>query len=154
MSFKHSSKYTPKSIFSVTVAIFLALSASARITIAEERKSQVAKLGSYAYEAKPDDAAFAKFNPRLAPPPGPLLLKKGDRLAIIGDSITEQKIYSRIIETYLTVCVPQLEIQARQYGWSGERTEVSETNGPRLPEIQPNGRNPRLRHERYPLSSL
>ena len=123
MSFKHSSKHTPKSIFTVTVAILLALSASARLTVAEERNSQVAKLGSYAYEAKPDDAAFAKFNPRLAPPPGPLLLKQGDRLAIIGDSITEQKIYSRIIETYLTVCVPQLEIQARQYGWSGERTE-------------------------------
>ncbi len=123
MSFKHSSRHTLKSIFSVTVGILLALSTSTRLTIAEERKSQVAKLGSYAYEAKPGDAAFAKFNPRLAPPPGPLLLKQGDRLAIIGDSITEQKIYSRIIETYLTVCVPQLEIDTRQYGWSGERTE-------------------------------
>ncbi len=123
MSFKYSSRHTPKSIFSVTVGILLALSTSTRVTIAEERKSQVAKLGPYAYEAKPDDAAFAKFNPRLAPPPGPLLLKQGDQLAIIGDSITEQKIYSRIIETYLTVCVPQLEIDTRQYGWSGERTE-------------------------------
>ncbi len=28
--------------------------------------------------------------------------------------------YSRIIETYLTVCVPQLEITVRQFGWSGE----------------------------------
>ncbi|MDE0864696.1 MAG: SGNH/GDSL hydrolase family protein [Rubripirellula sp.] len=79
--------------------------------------------GPYLYEPKPDDPAFAKFNPKLAPPPGPLLLRKGDRLAIIGDSITEQKLYSRIIETYLTVCVPQLEITARQYGWSGERAE-------------------------------
>ncbi len=31
--------------------------------------------------------------------------------------------YSRIIETYLTACVPQLEITARQYGWSGEKTD-------------------------------
>jgi lysophospholipase L1-like esterase len=77
----------------------------------------------YAYEVKPDDEAFRKFNPRKAPQPGPLLLKKGDRLAICGDSITEQKMYSRIIETYLTVCVPQLEITARQYGWSGEKTD-------------------------------
>jgi len=49
------------------------------------------------------------------------LLKKGDRLAIIGDSITEQKRYSVIIEAYLTGCLPELEITARQYGWSGEQ---------------------------------
>lgn len=75
------------------------------------------------YEPKPDDAYFLKFNPRKAPAPGPLLLKEGDRLAIIGDSITEQKMYSRIIETYLTVCVPELKITTRQFGWSGETAE-------------------------------
>jgi lysophospholipase L1-like esterase len=75
------------------------------------------------YEAKPADAYFLKFNPRKAPTPGPLILKEGDRLAIIGDSITEQKMYSRIIETYLTVCVPELKITARQFGWSGETAE-------------------------------
>lgn len=78
---------------------------------------------SYAYEVKPDDDAFRKINPHKAPQPGDLLLEKGDRLAICGDSITEQKMYSRIIETYLTACVPQLEITARQYGWSGEKTD-------------------------------
>ena len=75
------------------------------------------------YEPKPADDYFIKFNPRLAPAPGPLLLKKGDRLAIIGDSITEQKMYSQIIETYLTVCMPELKITARQFGWSGETAE-------------------------------
>ncbi len=75
------------------------------------------------YEPKPTNAYFIKFNPIKAPAPGPLLLKAGDRLAIIGDSITEQKIYSRIIETYLTVCVPELKITARQFGWSGETAE-------------------------------
>ncbi len=69
---------------------------------------------------KPDDAFFANFNPQPAPQPDGLLLKKGDKLAIIGDSITEQKMYSRVMETYLTVCVPQLEVTARQYGWGGE----------------------------------
>ncbi len=49
------------------------------------------------------------------------VLKKGDRLAIIGDSITEQKLYSKYIETYLQVCYPELEIQCFQFGWSGER---------------------------------
>ncbi len=70
---------------------------------------------------KPDDAAFAAFNPVAAPVTPRLLLKPGDRLAICGDSITEQRKYSRIIEDYLTVCVPQLQITARQYGWSGEK---------------------------------
>ena len=75
------------------------------------------------YQPKPDDPYFAKYNPRLAPQPGPLLLQKGDRLAVIGDSITEQRMYSRIIETYLTVCRPDLEIEVRQLGWSGETVE-------------------------------
>lgn len=74
------------------------------------------------YEVKPPGAEFEKFNPLLAPPVSTtLLLQKGDRLAICGDSITEQKMYSRIIETYLTVCVPELAVTVRQYGWSGER---------------------------------
>jgi hypothetical protein len=74
-------------------------------------------------EPKPDDAYFAKFAPLKAPVYHSLLLQTNDRLAIIGDSITEQKQYSRIIETYLTVCVPQLKITARQFGWSGETAE-------------------------------
>ncbi|MCA9167589.1 MAG: hypothetical protein KDB23_07965, partial [Planctomycetales bacterium] len=50
-----------------------------------------------------------------------LVLEKGDRLAIIGDSITEQKLYSKYIETYLLACYPELQIQAYQFGWGGER---------------------------------
>jgi lysophospholipase L1-like esterase len=72
-------------------------------------------------ESKPSDPFFVKFEPLKAPAPAGLLLKPGDRLAICGDSITEQKMYSRIMETYLTVCVPQLGVTVRQYGWSGER---------------------------------
>ena len=74
-------------------------------------------------EPMPSDPFFAKFKLLQSPKPDGLLLKPGDRLAIIGDSITEQKMYSRIIETYLTVCVPELKITARQYGWSGETAE-------------------------------
>lgn len=73
-----------------------------------------------ALETKPNDPFYEKFQPKKAPQPAALVLQKGDRLAIIGDSITEQKQYSRIMETYLTVCVPELEITARQYGWGGE----------------------------------
>ena len=81
------------------------------------------QLGPYEYETKPDDPAFAIFNPRKAPAPGDLLIQPGDRLAICGDSITEQKMYSRIIETYLTACVPQYDVTVRQYGWGGETAQ-------------------------------
>ncbi|MBC8097109.1 MAG: SGNH/GDSL hydrolase family protein [Akkermansiaceae bacterium] len=74
-------------------------------------------------ETKPGDPFFEKFQPRKAPAPAGLLLQPGDRLAIIGDSITEQRMYSRIIETYLTVCVPELKVTVRQFGWSGETAE-------------------------------
>lgn len=59
----------------------------------------------------------------LAPAPvtSALLLQKGDRIAICGDSITEQKQYSALLETYLTACLPELEISCRQYGWGGEQ---------------------------------
>ena len=50
-----------------------------------------------------------------------LVLKKGDRLAIVGDSITEQKQYSRFIENYLLACTPELGLKIFQFGWSGER---------------------------------
>src|SRR6266699_1064207 len=72
-------------------------------------------------EQKSNDAAFEKFNPLKTPSPPGLVLKQNDRLAICGDSITEEKMYSRIMEDYLTVCVPGLNISVRQYGWSGER---------------------------------
>jgi len=48
------------------------------------------------------------------------VLKTADRVAVIGDSITEQKLYSKFIELYLTVCVPQLDIRCFQFGWGGE----------------------------------
>jgi lysophospholipase L1-like esterase len=64
--------------------------------------------------------ALAEIKPDKAPETTGLLLKPGDRLAICGDSITEQKMYSRLIETYLTVAAPDLDITVRQYGWSGE----------------------------------
>lgn len=49
-----------------------------------------------------------------------LILQKGDRLVIIGDSITEQKVYSRYMEGYLIACTPELDVTVVQLGWSGE----------------------------------
>lgn len=83
--------------------------------------SLVAPLLAQPWETLPSDPYFATYKPVKAPATETLLLKVGDRLAICGDSITEQKMYSRILETYLTVCVPQLQVTVRQFGWSGER---------------------------------
>ncbi len=69
----------------------------------------------------PEGDFFEPFRPHLSVPNQELILREGDRLAICGDSITEQRMYSRIIETYLTVCVPDLRVSVRQFGWSGER---------------------------------
>src|SRR6185312_9210662 len=68
-----------------------------------------------------NSALLSGFMPVAGPQPTHLILRHGDRLAICGDSITEQKMYSRIMEDYLTMCVPQLAVIVRQYGWSGER---------------------------------
>ena len=42
------------------------------------------------------------------------------RVAIIGDSITEQKLYSKFIETYLLACLGRTDIKCFQFGWGGE----------------------------------
>ena len=47
-------------------------------------------------------------------------LKANDYVAICGDSITEQKLYSVFIEDYLLMCQPAANLSASQFGWSGE----------------------------------
>lgn len=73
-----------------------------------------------AREDSPLPPALSAYVLEAAPQTTAPVLRKGDRLAICGDSITEQKRYSLIIETYLTACRPELEITCRQYGWNGE----------------------------------
>ncbi len=51
------------------------------------------------------------------------LLPENARVAIIGDSITEQKLYSKFIETYLLACAGRGDIKCFQFGWSGERAD-------------------------------
>jgi lysophospholipase L1-like esterase len=49
------------------------------------------------------------------------LLPTNARVAIIGDSITEQKLYSKYMEAYLLACTGRQDIHVFQFGWSGER---------------------------------
>lgn len=47
-------------------------------------------------------------------------LQDGDYVAVIGDSITEQRLYSLYIEDYLLMCKPAQDLRATQFGWGGE----------------------------------
>jgi lysophospholipase L1-like esterase len=51
------------------------------------------------------------------------VLRPNDYLAICGDSITEQKLYSAFIEDYLLMCQPVSNVQSIQFGWGGERAD-------------------------------
>ena len=66
--------------------------------------------------------AFVSLNVKAADSgSSDLVLKKNDLVAIVGDSITEQKIYSKFIEAYLLATRPDLELRTIQLGWGGER---------------------------------
>jgi lysophospholipase L1-like esterase len=48
------------------------------------------------------------------------VLRANDRLAICGDSITEQRVYSVFVEDYLLMCQPAPRVTTVQFGWGGE----------------------------------
>lgn len=67
------------------------------------------------------DPSPAAANPAGPEKPGvPCILRRGDRLLLLGDSITEARRYTRMLETYLTVCLPGLEVEVRNLGKGGE----------------------------------
>lgn len=65
---------------------------------------------------------------------GGLALKPGDHVAVIGDSITEQKLYSRFIEIYLLASSGVADLDVAQFGWSGERAPSWVTRGAKSTE--------------------
>jgi lysophospholipase L1-like esterase len=50
-----------------------------------------------------------------------LVLQPNDFVAICGDSITEQKLYSVFMEDYFLMCQPTEGLRAAQFGWGGEQ---------------------------------
>lgn len=48
------------------------------------------------------------------------LLKAGDRVVIYGDSITEQRLYSRYLQQYIYCRYPDLNVTFVNAGWSGD----------------------------------
>lgn len=56
----------------------------------------------------------------LAAPNAAATLPENGRLAIVGDSITEQKLYSKFIESYIVACSGRSDVRVFQFGWGGE----------------------------------
>jgi lysophospholipase L1-like esterase len=48
-------------------------------------------------------------------------LKYGDRLVFYGDSITEQRLYTNFIESYVVTRFPKLKVKFINKGWSGDK---------------------------------
>ena len=48
------------------------------------------------------------------------VLKTGDRVVIYGDSITEQRLYSRFVQQYIQCRYPGLKVKFFNAGWSGD----------------------------------
>ncbi len=47
-------------------------------------------------------------------------VQSGDLVAIVGDSITAQKMYSRYVAEYLLMCQPESAVESIQFGWGGD----------------------------------
>ena len=77
-------------------------------------------VGCQQHQPRPDIVP-AEYVGLQSPKTTSLLLRKDDRLAICGDSITEQKKYSVLMEAYLVAARSDLHLSVRQYGWSGEQ---------------------------------
>ena len=51
------------------------------------------------------------------------LVAPAARVAIVGDSITEQRLYSKFLECYLLACTGVPDVKVMQFGWGGERAD-------------------------------
>lgn len=53
----------------------------------------------------------------------------GDRAVIVGDSITEQRAYSTLVESYVLARYPAWNITFRNTGWNGDTMDLSKRSG-------------------------
>jgi len=48
-------------------------------------------------------------------------LKAGDRVVFYGDSITDQRLYTTFVETYVVTRFPKMPVTFVHSGWGGDR---------------------------------
>lgn len=75
-------------------------------------------LGTLAISSLPAGLAAADF-----------FFKDGDRAMILGDSITQQRMYSTLVESYVVSRFPTWEITFRNTGWSGDTMNLRTRSG-------------------------
>jgi lysophospholipase L1-like esterase len=59
--------------------------------------------------------------PSLARAEDAFYLKDGDRVVFYGDSITEQRLYTTFVETYVVTRFPTMHVSFVHSGWGGDR---------------------------------
>jgi lysophospholipase L1-like esterase len=52
---------------------------------------------------------------------GPFAIKEGDRIVFYGDSITDQRLYTTFVETYIVTRFPSMSVSFVHSGWGGDR---------------------------------
>ena len=52
---------------------------------------------------------------------GPFAIREGDRIVFYGDSITDQRLYTTFVETYIVTRFPAMNVAFIHSGWGGDR---------------------------------
>src|ERR1041385_7460169 len=63
---------------------------------------------------------FAAAHPAPPQEPAPVALRDRETIVFLGDSITEQNLYSEYLETFLLSRFPSKELAAFNFGWGGD----------------------------------
>ncbi|MEJ7710815.1 MAG: SGNH/GDSL hydrolase family protein [Pyrinomonadaceae bacterium] len=66
-------------------------------------------------------SAQQKKEQQRSPAVGDFYLKSGDRVVFYGDSITDQRLYTTFVETYVLTRFPTLDVSFIHSGWGGDR---------------------------------
>ena len=90
----------------------------------------------------------------------PFAIKEGDRIVFYGDSITDQRLYTTFVETYIVTRFPSMNVSFVHSGWGGDRV-TGGGGGPidhrldaRRLRLQADGRHRHAGHERRQLSAV
>lgn len=63
----------------------------------------------------------AMWRPAAQAANGDFYLKSGDRVVFYGDSITDQRLYTTFVESYVVTRFPKLDVSFVHSGWGGDR---------------------------------
>src|ERR1051326_5370146 len=61
---------------------------------------------------------------------GDFLIHDGDRVVFLGDSITEQRLYTTYIEAYALTRHPEWKLSFRNVGWGGDTSWLRQRSHP------------------------